>query len=569
MDATWLRASETDSLILTRSGAAEPRKSLSLINMFTKICCLFIVGVFLNPVQAIAGGARPLLDKGWSELVKDNDIAAMKYFEQAYEKAISENNTEDIATALLNMGICSYSVSYTEGLAYCFRAMEEFEKLEVVAPEKALNGRCRCLQLISTINARQGKYRESLALSHEAISGFSLSDDSSGYLGLIYNSIGNIYSRLNIHDSAEYYNRLSLQEHLRTGNLVYLPSAYLSVAAIEHGHGNKIQSLSLYNRAMAIADSTENRQAQVSCLLGLGEWVLAFEKNTAQAETYYLEAKKNASTLTDKTFYISVLGKLIALKKQQQEFAQALIYQDEMLTIRDTLYSWEKQKTIKILEIQFNVAEKDRQLKLTVKEKDIALLINYILWGTIGFLIVIFTGAVIFLKRINKRDRLLIKTKEALVSALEEQKQLKELHLQNELEYKESQLNAMTFQMLQKNELMHALKDRLEQDKSIPRDSALSKMINKGLSQDKEWSDFNTYFESINKNFYVRLRAEYPEISPNDLKVCALIKMNLSIKEMAGILNISPDSVKTSRYRLRKKLQLNTEDNLTGFILNL
>ncbi|HNP98308.1 MAG TPA: LuxR C-terminal-related transcriptional regulator, partial [Bacteroidia bacterium] len=88
-------------------------------------------------------------------------------------------------------------------------------------------------------------------------------------------------------------------------------------------------------------------------------------------------------------------------------------------------------------------------------------------------------------------------------------------------------------------------------------------------NQEKECADFNVQFESINKNFYERIRQAYPDISPNDLKVCALIKLNLSIKEMAGILNISPDSVKTARYRLRKKLQLNSEDNLTEFILKL
>jgi DNA-binding CsgD family transcriptional regulator len=97
----------------------------------------------------------------------------------------------------------------------------------------------------------------------------------------------------------------------------------------------------------------------------------------------------------------------------------------------------------------------------------------------------------------------------------------------------------------------------------------LQKIIAKGMNHDKEWNDFNSSFESLNKNFYARLKQAYPEISPNDLKLCALIKMNLSIKEMAGILNISPDSVKTARYRLRKKLQLNTEENLTDFILHL
>lgn len=80
----------------------------------------------------------------------------------------------------------------------------------------------------------------------------------------------------------------------------------------------------------------------------------------------------------------------------------------------------------------------------------------------------------------------------------------------------------------------------------------LIKMVNRHFEQNNVWNDFDRYFESINKNFYTRLKQAHPEISANDLKICALIKLNLSIKEMSTILNISPDSVKTSRYRLRK-----------------
>ena len=78
------------------------------------------------------------LEKGWSELVKDNDADALKYFSRAYEKATTENNHEDIAESLLNMGICTYSVSYSEGLDYAMRAMTEYKKLEHLSPQKAL-----------------------------------------------------------------------------------------------------------------------------------------------------------------------------------------------------------------------------------------------------------------------------------------------------------------------------------------------------------------------------------------------------------------------------------------------
>ena len=169
------------------------------------------------------------------------------------------------------------------------------------------------------------------------------------------------------------------------------------------------------------------------------------------------------------------------------------------------------------------------------------------------------------MNRINKRDKQLLKTKEELVLLLEEQKQFKEQQFQNDLEFKESQLSAITIQMLEKNELLDEIKTILNK-KEPTSETEIKKIVSKYTIQDNNWKDFDTYFESVNKNFYTRLQNKYSDISSNDLKICALIKLNLSIKEMASILNISPDSVKTARHRLRKKLQLNTEDNLTDFI---
>lgn len=524
---------------------------------------------FLISQYSFASDSSLLLQKGWAELVKDNDTTALKYFGLAYEKAKSEHDLENSATALLNIGICSYGVSFSQGLHYCLRAMDEFKKLEKTEPQKALTGRSKCLQLISTINSRQGKYRESISLSKEAMNGFASANDTTGYLGLIYNSLGEAYSQLNLTDSSEYFHRLALQERLSTKKFIYLPGSYLNVAAIELQHGNKEQSSMYYQRALFIADSTGNRQAQVSSLLGVGKWVLTFEKNEKKAEEIFLRSKQIASELSDRSFYLKVLQQLLSLKKQQGNFKEALAYGEEMQELKDKLATWEKDRITKSLEIQFDLAEKERRLTTMENEKNIALLTNYLLWGAMGFLILMGAGLVLFLRKINKRDKLLLKTKEELVAVLEEQKKLKEQHLQNELEFKESQLSAVTFRMLQKNELLMELKEKLEQGNNFIKDNALNTIISKGLNHDREWSHFNTSFESINKNFYTRLKQAYPDISPNDLKICALIKMNLSIKEMSGILNISPDSVKTARYRLRKKLQLNSEDNLTDFILNL
>ncbi|MCD6068498.1 MAG: hypothetical protein K0S33_3324 [Bacteroidetes bacterium] len=556
---------------------------------------------FLFSSRILAGGAKPLLDSGWAALVKDREVEALKYFELALEKATDENNTEEKALSLFNMGICYYSFSYTKGMEYATKAMEAYKELETSDPAKALEGRSRCLQLISTINSRQGKFKEAIALSRQAMRGLPPERDSTGSLILIYNSLGVAYSHLGMQDSSEYYHRLALKENELTGNLAYLPASCIYVAEIEQKHNNKQLSKELYDRALRIADSTGNRQAQSAALLGMGKWTLAFEKNEAKAESQYMQALLIANDLSDKSFHIKCLQHFVDLKKLQGNFSKALEFEEEMVVLKDSLNSSEKQRAVQSLEVQFRVAEKDRQLKLLEKEQDVTRLSNYLLWGGIIFLALASIGIILFLRRINARDKLLLKTKEELVAAIEEQRRIreqqmqnelelketqlqtkealveatkeqqriKELHYKNEIEFRESQLSAMTLQMFQKNELMQELKERLDQNKEVAGDSSLNRIISKGFNQDKEWQDFNKHFESINKNFYTHLKEAYPDISPNDLKLCALIRLNLSIKEMAGILNISPDSVKTARYRLRKKLQLNTEDNLTEFIMKL
>lgn len=538
---------------------------------------LLLVSLFCGFIASGRGGnANRLLEKGWAALVVDNDTEAFRYFGQAYVEAAREKDTVARAQALLNMGICTYGISYSTALEYCLQAMTEYTKLEKSAPAKAIEGRSRCLQLISTIKSRQGQFREAIALSREAMAGFPPAHDTTGTLGLIFSSLGSAYKQLQLKDSSIYYHRRALAEHLSTRNFTYLPTAYMNIGDVKTADHAREESYMLYRQAYHIADSTHNRQALVVALLGLGRWHLVFDRNLEKTNELYLQAKQIAAGLTDRSFYLKTLSQLLELSKQRHDFPQALAHREEMILVSDSMYSWDRQKAVKSMEMRFAVNEKDRELELLKKEQKITLLTNGLLWGSIGILMLVSGVVILFLRRINRRDKLLLEAKEALIEATEAQKELlaeqkraKEQQMQMELEFKESQLSAMTLQMLQKNELMQELKHQLENTKDIARDLKLDKIISKGLNHDKEWSDFNAYFESINKNFFTRLKAAYPDISPNDRKICALIKLNLSIKEMAGILNISPDSVKTARYRLRKKLQLNTEDNLTEFILSL
>jgi len=510
---------------------------------------------------------NPLMQKGWSALVKDHEDQAFRYFYQSYEKAKKEHNTADIAESLLYLGISSYGSSLEKGLHYATESLDNYNKLEKNDPVQSKIGRSKCLQLIGTIYTRQGKYIEAMPITKEVINILENNEDKSGTLGLAYSSLGTLYEKLKKQDSAAWFFKLALNDFDKSNNVAYLPGAYLKIGENELKEQRRESSIEYFKKALFIADSTGNQQAQVSSLIALGKWHMDFN-NTILAASYLKKANQIAGSLSDKIFEIRTLQSLITLNEVQKNYPELAKLQNRLLLIRDQYYSIEQEKIVKNLEVQFDVAEKNRKLAFISNEKEVAKLTNYLLVSCIAILLIVFITGYFYLKNINKRDRQLLNAKYALVDALEKQRILKEVQFRNDLDHKESQLSGITLQMLQKNELLSEIKTAIENQQPLS-EQQLVKMVNRHFEQDNIWNDFDLYFESINKNFYTRLKQAHPEISANDLKICALIKLNLSIKEMSSILNISPDSVKTSRYRLRKKLKLAADDNLTNFILSV
>lgn len=95
----------------------------------------------------------------------------------------------------------------------------------------------------------------------------------------------------------------------------------------------------------------------------------------------------------------------------------------------------------------------------------------------------------------------------------------------------------------------------------------LVSLIDSNIHTEDDWAMFEQHFDKANGNFVSRLKGEYPQLTPRDLRLCAYLKMNLSSKEIAPLLDISERSVEVHRYRLRKKLELPPEDNLSEFMI--
>jgi hypothetical protein len=210
----------------------------------------------------------------------------------------------------------------------------------------------------------------------------------------------------------------------------------------------------------------------------------------------------------------------------------------------------------------------------------------YILYAAL-FLMASYAGLLLVRRKIRRskleaekaKDRQFRQREEELEKAsLEAEKEVIRLRnekLREEMKLKDMELANSTLQMIQKNKLLVNLKDDLKKLTSSTRDEEaraqvrlLMRKINKDIDTDSQWKVFETQFEKVHEEFLHRIKADFPELTPRELKLCAYLRLNISSKEIALLMNISTRGVEISRYRLRKKLNLPHDTNLTDFIIS-
>ncbi|WP_407557450.1 triple tyrosine motif-containing protein [Winogradskyella sp. 4-2091] len=145
--------------------------------------------------------------------------------------------------------------------------------------------------------------------------------------------------------------------------------------------------------------------------------------------------------------------------------------------------------------------------------------------------------------------------------------QIKNEKLNQDIEGKNRELAISTMSIIKKNELLRKIKKELKVTKDKEDISSAIKLIDTNLNNNKDWKFFKQAFNNADKDFMDKIKAAHPDLTPNDLRFCAYLRLNLSSKEMAPLLNISTKSVETKRYRLRKRLQLHHDESLVNYIL--
>lgn len=535
--------------------------------------------------------------RGYVRAVHDNHVRALEDYHAALQLYRDLEDREGEARVLNNYGILYQDQSdYSRALDYFFRSLSIREQLEQQGPE------LRTLISIGSVYEKREEYdeavsfyRKSLELSRQANDTLQVAIAAT-QAGKAYNASGDTENALKmykvalraaenmnsdharstillnmsgIYQSREAYDRaievnkqeieqarLSGSPFLEAQGLENLAGIYRDMGEHEQAFRYYTQSLNMYERLQMGEGALRLRIKLLGTLLDDGD----FKKAAEMGSTALVQAKaQNSLDRQD-----DILELLVSLSRQRGEYQVAMSYQQELLAVQDTLFNRDKARQISEMQTRYDTKQKEQEIALLEKEREQeallrnALLAGLVLVGIIGFLIF-------------HRQRLKIKKNRTEL----ENKELKEEKLERDLDHRNQQLTTHTLHLVQKNKSMKDLKKHIneireDQNGSLMSDlHKLENMVDYSFNLDEDWKQFEIYFEQLHNGFFDELKERYPDLTSHELRLSALVKLNLSIKEIATIMGITPDSVKTARYRLRKKLDIETGDNLTEFMMQV
>lgn len=219
---------------------------------------------------------------------------------------------------------------------------------------------------------------------------------------------------------------------------------------------------------------------------------------------------------------------------------------------RDSLQLMQSQKMLYKLEFQYNYEKKDKERKLRQQRT------NYIT----GFIMLGLLSGIVIILLIYSRQRIKIKNAN-----------LEKLRISSELNYKTKELTINLMALMKKNEMLSDISRKLITiEREVPKDDIPNslKSLNKELKQttdEKIWNEFALRFNQTNSDFYERLLKNYPDLTQNELKLCAYLRLNMTSKEISELTGQRILTLENARYRLRKKLGISGSDsNLVTFL---
>lgn len=468
----------------------------------------------LNLANAIRTRATIFIDKGNYKIALEETLKSMRMFDTIQEEPWQDADTKK------QLGYIEYlQGNHTNAIAYYSGALDMYNDLG----DKVWQCRTYCdigksYLAIENLEKAEDSFEKSLALAKE-LNILDMEVNSLLQLGILSKK------RL---DYVKAYDLLhqSLQKNFNFGSKLNESTIRNEIGNVLAFQGDYTFSMYHLNTALKIADS-------------LG--TLDQQQKAYKYRAYTNEAfDRPANALKDERKFQKINDSIFNLTKSQQI--------EELKTIYET----EKKEA--------EIALQEKEIETLNQEVEISNLRKGLYAGGMASALALFGLSVFGYRQRIRKNKI----------AREKQEEI----YRQEIEHKKKELTSQTLHLVQKNTFIQELKENLENLKGSPDKfkaefRRIVMLLKKENASDKDWEVFKTYFADVHNDFDQKLKTLYPDISEKEIRLAAFLRMNLTTKEIAATLNVLPDSILKSKYRLKKKLELDKETDLNQFLNSL
>lgn len=518
---------------------------------------------------------------------------------QAYQNAEkqTDQSTDKLfkATIINNIGnVFYFQANYQKALEYYFRSLKMKEELK---QEKAI---ALTLNNIGAVYYDQKNYEKAKEIHHRALEIRTRIKDIKGQADS-YNNLGLVAKMQNDYPKSIHYFEISIEAKTKLNDLKGKSNSINNLGTVYELQKNYDQATKAYSEALQIRTQLKDRDGIVASMLSLGN-ILLLKNELARAEEIAFQLLDIAREINAQERTMKAYLLLSEVYNAKKDFKKAYDFHLKYVEINEKLFNENQNKQIAEMQAKYETEKKNLEIELLkTQQRNLLLARNAAIVGVLllaAFVYLLYARFKLRSRLFENKEKLLISEKEKSVLEKERIKvlhQLKEeenLRLQEhirvseemsrlmneklnaEIDYKKRELSSSTMLLAQKNQILATIKDEIDKVEILDRKlksqiNGITKQISDNIELDEDWNLFKMHFDSVHQNFFDVLLELYPNLTPNEQKHCAYIKMNLTVKEVGRLLGVNGESVQMTRYRLKKKMKLTTEDNLNDHILSL
>ena len=461
----------------------------------------------------------------------------------SYEKIIEYskmNNNADLENANKFNAAIIYSElgHYTKAFQLLFEALEYWEQIEDKREiANAYN------TIASTYNGLE-MYDEAIsAVKHSIGINRLLKIDRD--IAFNFNTLANAYKNIGLRDSAFHYYHQALNIYQKLG-IKTSGTIYNNLGTIYLNEGNTSEAKSYFQKAMEL-DSSIDKSGEIALYqYNLGRCKLV-EGDSTRATSYFLKSFDYWKGVGAFKRLTSVSAYLYQIYAKQGDLNSAMFYQNENQIANDSAYGMKKRNEITRILLRRQLKEKEVSMSIQEvgpENKESA----HVLILIIIVLSILIAASLFYKKR--------------LIS-----------NLHTTLHQRNRELVFSSLTTLQKDEFINRFSNQLktfvDNNDSHSQLRSLIQELKLQFVESNQWNHFKTTFEQIAPSFIDHLTNNYPKLTDYELRLCAMIRLNIPTQEISKILGISPSSLKQARYRLRKRLKLEGRRSLENFISSI